>query len=113
MKALLIAALLVATATASAQVHVRVYTKKDGTYVAPHMRSSPNNTTLDNYSTKGNVNPYTGQPGTKDPEPYGTLQPTPAVQPIQPLQPMQQTQPTQPAQLQLNPSGMQSMQQRF
>jgi hypothetical protein len=93
MKALLIAALLLATATTSAQVHVRGYTKKDGTYVAPHMRSSPNSTTLDNYSTKGNVNPYTGEPGTKDPNPYDTARSAPAVQLLQPLQPNQTTPP--------------------
>lgn len=52
---------------ASAQVHVNGYVNKNGTYVAPHYRSSPNGTTLDNYSTKGNVNPYTGQAGTKNP----------------------------------------------
>jgi hypothetical protein len=46
-------------------VHVKGYTRKDGTYVAPHTRSSPNKTKNDNYSTRGNVNPYTGQSGTK------------------------------------------------
>jgi opacity protein-like surface antigen len=62
----------------SAQVYVRGYTRSDGTYVAPHYRSSPNSTTLDNYSTRGNVNPYTGRVGTRDPyaqprsNPYGT-----------------------------------------
>ncbi|MEM5789179.1 MAG: hypothetical protein AAGU11_17835 [Syntrophobacteraceae bacterium] len=55
------------TVTAFAQVWVDPYVKKDGTYVQGHMRSSPNNTSLDNYSTKGNVNPYTGESGTKDP----------------------------------------------
>jgi hypothetical protein len=62
-----------------AQVHVSGYTKKDGTYVAPHMRSSPNQTKLDNYSTRGNVNPYTGQKGTVDPYRNGNSysQPTP------------------------------------
>ena len=69
MKKLMLA--LIATALlappASAQVHVNGYVKKDGTYVAPYYRSSPNSTTLDNYSTKGNVNPYTGKAGTKDP----------------------------------------------
>lgn len=63
---------IVAIFTASdalAQVSVRGYTRKDGTYVAPHMRSSPNSTTSDNYSTKGNTNPYTGEPGTKNPTP--------------------------------------------
>jgi opacity protein-like surface antigen len=52
----------------SAQVRVKGYTRSDGTYVAPHYRSSPNSTTQDNYSTRGNVNPYTGQPGTRDPD---------------------------------------------
>lgn len=47
--------------------HVRGYTKKNGTYVQPHMRTSPNSTKMDNYSTKGNVNPYTGKHGTVNP----------------------------------------------
>lgn len=49
-----------------AQVKVRGYTKKNGTYVAPHYRSNPNSTKLDNWSTKGNINPYTGKAGTKE-----------------------------------------------
>ena len=69
MKKLILA--LLATAliapSLSAQVRVRGYTRSDGTYVAPHYRSSPNSTTSDNYSTRGNVNPYTGLPGTRDP----------------------------------------------
>lgn len=69
----LIGALMLPTAV-SAQVHVKGYVKKDGTYVAPYVRSSPNNTTLDNYSTRGNVNPYTGKVGTRDPysNPFGS-----------------------------------------
>ena len=64
----LVAALSLAFPLVSmAQVQVDGYTRKDGTYVAPHMRSSPNQTKLDNYSTRGNVNPYTGQKGTVDP----------------------------------------------
>ena len=31
-------------------VYVKGYTRKDGTYVAPHVRSSPNSTVTDNYS---------------------------------------------------------------
>lgn len=96
MKTLLAVTLLVAVSAASAQVHVRGYTKKDGTYVAPHERTAPNNTMLDNYSTKGNVNPYTGKPGTKEPEPYGALQPAPALQPIRSAQPLQPLKPIQP-----------------
>jgi len=70
-KAILALVLSVMAASALAQVSVRGYTKKDGTYVAPHYRSSPNSTRNDNYSTKGNVNPYTGKEGTKDPDAGG------------------------------------------
>ena len=52
-------------ATKSAVVHVHGYTKKDGTYVAPHDRTAPNRTKNDNWSTRGNVNPETGKAGTK------------------------------------------------
>jgi|CXWL01.1.fsa_nt_gi hypothetical protein len=43
----------------------RGYTTKKGTYVAPHHQTNPNATRNDNWSTKGNTNPYTGKPGTK------------------------------------------------
>jgi hypothetical protein len=43
------------------------YTNSHGTYVAPHHATNPNSTKLDNYSTRGNVNPYTGAVGTKSP----------------------------------------------
>lgn len=45
--------------------HVRVsgYTRKDGTYVQPYFRTAPNSTNRDNFSTQGNVNPYTGEAG--------------------------------------------------
>ena len=48
-------------------VHVSGYTTKSGNYVAPYMRTAPNNTKVDNWSSRPNVNPYTGQVGTKDP----------------------------------------------
>lgn len=44
---------------------VRGYVKKNGTYVQPHRSTNPNGTRSDNWSTRGNVNPYTGKPGTK------------------------------------------------
>lgn len=47
---------------------VRGYTKKDGTYVAPHQRTNPNGTQRDNWSSKPNYNPYTGKDGKKDPQ---------------------------------------------
>lgn len=47
------------------RVGVRGYTKKNGTLVAPSVRTGPNSTKLDNFSTKGNINPLTGKEGTK------------------------------------------------
>lgn len=55
---------VLSTTIAVAQVSVDGYTRSDGTYVQPHTRSSPNGTVRDNYSYKGNRNPYTGQTGT-------------------------------------------------
>jgi len=46
-------------------VSVKGYTRKDGTYVQPHYRSAPDGNFNNNWSTKGNVNPYTGKEGTK------------------------------------------------
>lgn len=48
-------------------VHVRGSTTKSGQYRPPHQRTSPNKTKLDNWSTKGNVNPYTGKTGMVNP----------------------------------------------
>ncbi len=44
------------------------YTKKNGTYVQPHHSTNPNTTQRDNWSSRGNVNPYTGKHGTKVPK---------------------------------------------
>jgi hypothetical protein len=44
---------------------VRGYTKKNGTVVQPHQRTKGNRTETDNYSSKGNQNPYTGKKGSK------------------------------------------------
>lgn len=41
------------------------HTTKNGTYAAPSNATNPNSTKTDNYSEKGNVNPYTGKEGTK------------------------------------------------
>ena len=46
---------------------VRGHTRKDGTYVKPHRATNQNQTQRDNFSTRGNVNPYTGKPGTVTP----------------------------------------------
>lgn len=50
-------------------VSTRGYTRSNGTYVQPHYRTAPNSTRSDNWSTRGNVNPYTGKAGTRDPYP--------------------------------------------
>ena len=46
-------------------VAVKGYVKKSGTVVKPYMKTTPNKTKTDNYSTKGNLNPFTGKVGTK------------------------------------------------
>ena len=47
---------------------VRGYVKPStGKYVAPHYKTTPNRTKIDNFSTKGNYNPYTGKKGTVNP----------------------------------------------
>ncbi len=47
-------------------VRVKSYYKPStGTYVMPSYRTSPNKYKYDNWSTKGNYNPYTGKKGTK------------------------------------------------
>lgn len=48
-------------------VRVRGGTTKYGTYRQPHFRTSPNRTKFDNWSTRGNINPYTGRKGSADP----------------------------------------------
>jgi hypothetical protein len=39
------------------------YFRSNGTYVHGYYATNPNGTKLDNYSTLGNVNPWTGKPG--------------------------------------------------
>lgn len=76
MKSIVLAALLAATtAAAQAQLYgtgsnpnshgVGGYTTQRGTYVQPHTQTNPNSTQIDNYGTRGNVNPYNGNVGTR------------------------------------------------
>lgn len=66
--AILIAASLCLTGTAAAKdTYVKPHVRSDGTYVQGHHRTSPNRTTIDNYSTSPNYNPYTGKEGKVDP----------------------------------------------
>ena len=67
MKKILIAIAVLLSFNAFADTYVRGYTKQNGTYVEPHYRTEPNHTILDNWSTKGNINPYTGKEGWVEP----------------------------------------------
>jgi len=54
-------------AAEAGSVYVRPYIRSDGTYVEGHYRSTPDGNPYNNWSTRGNVNPYTGQQGTFSP----------------------------------------------
>ncbi|WP_297516447.1 hypothetical protein [Flavobacterium sp.] len=71
-KAFFFIAFLFATATSFAQTstYVSGYTRSNGTYVQGYYRTTPNYTRNDNYSTVGNLNPYTGTYGTKPADTY-------------------------------------------
>lgn len=58
-----LALLTILSSTAYAE-YVNGYTKKNGTYVSGYNRSDSNSSVTDNYSFKGNTNPYTGSTGT-------------------------------------------------
>ena len=55
------------TGSNSSSHSVQGHTTNQGTYVAPHNSTNPNNTQMDNYGTRGNYNPYTGATGTRSP----------------------------------------------
>lgn len=67
--------LLNSTLVISKDVYVEGYYRSDGTFVQGHYRTKPNNTINDNYSTKGNINPYTGKEGWVPMEQYNSIQP--------------------------------------
>lgn len=87
MKAFIVAAILAASTTAAlAQSYgssrsyggygtgsnpnshyVAPHFNSSGSYTQGHQRTNPNSTQMDNYSTRGNQNPYTGQYGTRSP----------------------------------------------
>jgi hypothetical protein len=72
-------ALIASTGAVLADTYVNGYTRRDGTYVAPHYRTAPDSNRYNNYSSQGMVNPYTGRNGTASPygtysNPYGSTQ---------------------------------------
>ncbi len=75
MRGLIAGALLASICTLSfvaeaGTTYVQPYVRSDGTYVQPHFRTTPDSSRLNNWSTRGNVNPFTGRPGTVDPFAY-------------------------------------------
>jgi hypothetical protein len=93
MKAAAFVLLACVASAAMAQTHYRSgYVTKNGVYVPPSYATNPNGTKLDNFSTQGNFNPYTGQAGKVNP--YAPRQqftpvyvqptPMPTLQPVQP-----------------------------
>jgi hypothetical protein len=82
-KAIFLLAIIAGSASA-ADVYTQGYQRSNGTYVQPHYQTAPDNTNLNNYSTQGNVNPYTGKAGTVNP--YAQPAPAPTYQSYQPYQ---------------------------
>jgi len=48
-------------------LYIDGYTKKDGTYIKGYYRSLPDKNKLNNWSSKGNINPFTGKKGYEKP----------------------------------------------
>ncbi len=55
--------MLALSAQAQGYHYTRGYITRSGTYVPSHYATNPNGSRLDNWSTIGNYNPFTGQPG--------------------------------------------------
>ena len=51
-------------------VYVKPHFRSNGTYVEGYHRSAPDNSYINNYNSQGNVNPYTGQQGTRSYDSY-------------------------------------------
>ena len=58
--------LLPVVSEARKDTQVKGHIRKDHTPVHSHKRKAPNKTKLDNYGTKGNLNPNTGKVGRDD-----------------------------------------------
>ena len=58
------------SAVHAGSTYVDGHFRRDGTYVPGHHRTTPDSNRLNNWSTRGNTNPYTGRQGTVDP--YGS-----------------------------------------
>lgn len=66
-----LAGVVVAQRSRGGRVSVRGYFRRDGTFVQPHHRSAPDGNVYNNWSTKGNINPFSGKEGTRVTPPAG------------------------------------------
>lgn len=73
--AALMFALLSPSIVKAEDVWVDGYTRSNGTYVQGHYRSGPDSNSSNNWSTRGNQNPYTGSWGTRQPS-YDSYSPS-------------------------------------
>lgn len=55
------------TGSNPSSTYVQPHSNSNGTYTQGHQRTLPNSTQNDNYGSRGNVNPYNGQVGTRSP----------------------------------------------
>ena len=62
---LAVSVIFITTAPAFADVFVQGHLRSNGSYVQPHYRSNPDGNVSNNWSTYGNINPYTGKVGTR------------------------------------------------
>lgn len=68
-----LAALLISAPLAQARYQRGYFKPSTGTYVSGHFKTNSDNYKFNNYSTKGNLNPYTGKKGYASP--YKTYKP--------------------------------------
>jgi hypothetical protein len=66
----LIAAIAISAASAFGQGYHynNGYVDRNGVFHPGHYQTNPNNNPWDNWSTRGNYNPFTGLPGTRTPQ---------------------------------------------
>lgn len=62
---LMVVSLVAVCSVAFADVYVHSYHRSDGSYVQGHYRSDPDGIESNNWSHVGNVNPHTGERGTR------------------------------------------------
>lgn len=62
-KVLIVLLLLLISSTMAYADYVSGYQRNNGTYVRGYYKSSPDSFKQNNYSYKGNTNPYTGKKG--------------------------------------------------